>query len=208
MRVFIPTAILMAFAPVVAHAQVATEAVSDRVPQIRPVDATYFSRLTRPYRVQEVLPVNFENSRRIFDLIRAGQLYLSLDDAIALVLENNLDIEVERFLPQLSNTDLLRAQGGGLLRGLSLLVNEVAPGIGGANGPLLTTLTSGPTPSPIVNTNFSDIALISQQENNLAVTGVLPLSNGPAIPQYDPIVSGLVSGLHSTTPETSTLNTD
>lgn len=207
MRVLIPTAFLLLFAPGLASAQVVGEPLNDRTPEIRPADSTYFNRLARPYRAQEVSPVNFQNSRRIFDLMRAGQLYLSLDDAIALALENNLDIELERFLPKISNTDLLRAQGGGLLRGLSLLVNEVAPGIGGANGPLLTTLTSGSTPSPIVNTNFSDIALISQQENNLAVTGVLPLSNGPAIPQYDPIVSGLVSGLHSTTPETSTLNT-
>lgn len=137
--------------------------------------------------------------------MRAGQLYLSLDDAIALALENNLDIELERFLPKIADTDLERAHGGGLLRGLSLLVNEPAPGIGGPNGPLLTTLTSGSTPSPIVNTNFSDVALISQQQNDLSVTGTIPMSNGPAIPQYDPILSGLVNAQHLTTPETSTL---
>ena len=141
MRVLIPTAFLLLFAPGLASAQVVGEPLNDRTPEIRPADSTYFNRLARPYRAQEVSPVNFQNSRRIFDLMRAGQLYLSLDDAIALALENNLDIELERFLPKISNTDLLRAQGGGLLRGLSLLVNEVAPGIGGANGPLLTTLT-------------------------------------------------------------------
>jgi len=139
--------------------------------------------------------------------MRAGQLYLSLDDAIALALENNLDIELERFLPKISDTDLLRAHGGGLLRGLSLLVNEPAPGIGGPNGPLLTNLTAGSTPTPLVNTNFSDIALISQQQNNLSVTGAIPMSNGPAIPQYDPIVTGQVNGQHATTPENSTLTT-
>ncbi len=53
--------------------------------------------------------MNFQNSQRIFDLMRAGQLYLSLDDAIALALENNLDIELERFLPKIADTDLLRA---------------------------------------------------------------------------------------------------
>jgi len=159
------------------------------------------------YRTREVSPVNLQNSQRIFDLMRAGQLYLSLDDAIALALENNLDIELERFLPKISDTDLLRAHGGGLLRGLSLLVNEPAPGIGGPNGSLLTNLTAGSTPTPLVNTNFSDIALISQQQNNLSVTGVIPMANGPAIPQYDPIVSGQVNGQHATTPENSTLTT-
>src|SRR5436305_13021944 len=107
-----------------------------------------FSRWLNPYKAPEVAPVNLQNSRRIFDLMRAGQLYLSLDDAIALALENNLDIELERFLPKIADTDLVRAYGGGLLRGLSLLVNEAPPGIGGPNGPLLTTLTSGSTPSP------------------------------------------------------------
>src|SRR6202035_1578768 len=127
---------------------------------------SFFSRLGNAYRPREVSPVSFQNSQRIFDLMRAGQLYLSLDDAIALALENNLDIELERYLPTISDTDVLRARGGGLLRGLSLLVNEPAPGIGGPNGPLLTNLTAGSTPSPLVNTNFSDIALISQQQNN------------------------------------------
>src|SRR5471032_3634179 len=169
--------------------------------------ASRFAPAQSPYRTREVSPVDLQNSQRIFDLMRAGQLYLSLDDAIALALENNLDIELERFLPKISDTDLLRARGGGLLRGLSLLVNEPAPGIGGPNGPLLTNLTAGSTPTPLVNTNFSDIALISQQQNNLSVTGVISMSNGPAIPQYDPIVSGQVNGQHATTPENSTLTT-
>src|SRR5450432_1802180 len=144
------------------------------------------------YRTREVSPVNLQNSQRIFDLMRAGQLYLSLDDAIALALENNLDIELERFLPKISDTDVLRARGGGLLRGLSLLVNEAPPGVGGPNGPLVTNLTAGSTPSPLVNTNFSDIALIRQQQNNLSVTGANPMSVGPAIPQFDPVFSGEV----------------
>lgn len=59
------------------------------------------SGLARPYTAPSVPPVKSENSERIFTLIRAGQIYLSLQDAIALALENNLDIELERFLPKL-----------------------------------------------------------------------------------------------------------
>jgi outer membrane protein len=180
-------------------------ATGQRAPQIQRPDGNFLNRLINPYRPREVSPVSWQNTRRIFDLMRAGQLYLSLDDAIALTLENNLDIELERFLPKISDTDLLRAQGGGLLRGLSLLVNEPPPGIGGPNGPLLTNLTAGSTPTPLVNTNFSDIALISQQQNDLSVTGLIPMSNGPVIPQYDPIVNGLANFQHVTTPETSTV---
>ncbi len=136
MRLLIPTAFLLAYAAGLLPAQVAVESASDRTPQIRPSEARSFGGLASPYRAREVSPVNFQNSQRIFDLMRAGQLYLSLEDAIALALENNLDIELERFTPKLADTDLQRAHGGGLLRGLSLLVNEPAPGIGGPNGPL------------------------------------------------------------------------
>jgi outer membrane protein len=154
-----------------------------------------------PYEAKPVEPVSFQNSERIFDLMRAGQLYLSLADGIALALENNLDIEVERYLPRIAQTDIGRAEGGGLLRGVSLLVNEPAPGIGGPNGPLLTSLTASSTPAPAVNTNFSDVALITEQQNDLSVTGAIPLSAGPAIPQYDPTLSALVNWAHQSTPE-------
>ena len=151
--------------------------------------------------------MNFQNSQRIFDLMRAGQLYLSLADAIALALENNLDIEVERYLPRIAQTDIQRAKGGGLLRGLSLLVDEPPPGIGGPNGPLLTNLTASSTPAPVVNSNLSDVALITQQQNDLSVTGAIPLSSGPAIPQYDPTISGLLNWAHQSTPEYNPLLT-
>src|SRR5713101_2977406 len=172
MKSLIHSALLLIFAAGFAPAQSGGKGATDRTPQIRPSGDGFPSRLAGPYRHREVSPVNMQNSQRIFDLMRAGQLYLSLDDTIALALENNLDIELERFLPKIADTDLLRARGGGLLRGLSLLVNEPPPGIGGPNGPLLTNLTAGSTPTPIVNTNFSDIALISQQQNNLSVVGV------------------------------------
>ena len=86
-------AILLAFIPALGEAQ--TGFVQNSI--------------LRPYEVKPVSPVNFQNSNRIFDLIRAGQMYLSLADAIALALENNLDIETERYLPQIAQTDIQRA---------------------------------------------------------------------------------------------------
>jgi hypothetical protein len=160
-----------------------------------------------PYQAKPVQPESFQNSERIFELMLAGQLYLSLADAIALALENNLDIELERYLPRIARTDITRAEGGGLLRGLSLLVDEPPPGIGGPSGPLLTTLTASSTPAPVVNSNFSDVALITEQQNDLSVTGALPLSSGSAIPQYDPTLSGLVNWAHQSTPEYNPLIT-
>src|SRR6266851_4021431 len=207
MRFLIHTALLLFFASGLAPAQIARESANDRTPQIQRSGGTFFSRFDGAYKAPEVSRVNFQNSQRIFDLMRAGQLYLSLADAIALTLENNLDIELERFLPRIADTDLLRAQGGGLLRGLSLLVIEPAPGIGGPSGPLLTNLTAGSTPTPLINTNFSDIALITQQQNDLSVAGPTPLSPGPAIPQYDPTISGLLNWQHQSIPEFTNLFT-
>ncbi len=86
------------------------------------------------YQARPVSPVSFQNSGRLDSLMRAGQLYLSLPDAIALALENNLDIELQRTLPRIAGTDVQRASGGGQLRGLSLLINQPPPGIGGPNG--------------------------------------------------------------------------
>ena len=171
------------------------------IPMLGEAQTDFVTSIISPYEAKPVPAVNFQNSERIFDLMRAGQLYLSLADAIALALENNLDIELERYLPRIAQTEIRRARGGGFLRGLSLLVNEPPPGIGGPNGPLLTTLTASSTPSPVVNTNFSDVALITQQQNDLSVTGATPLSPGPAIPQYDPAISGLVNGAHQSTQE-------
>ena len=50
-------------------------------------------------------------SPRIDRLVRDGQLYLSLKDAIDLALENNLDLAIARYNLPIANTDILRTQG-------------------------------------------------------------------------------------------------
>src|SRR5580704_16012212 len=75
--------------------------------------------------------VTLQNSARIHELLRAGNLYLSLQDALALAIENNLDIELVRYLFPTSSAELLRSQGGGTLRGLNFTLAEVPTGVGG-----------------------------------------------------------------------------
>jgi outer membrane protein TolC len=68
------------------------------------------------------LPVpqpSMENSPRLKDLIRDGKLWLSLQDAIALALENNLDIDVARFEIPKAQTDYLRTKAGSAARGVT-----------------------------------------------------------------------------------------
>src|SRR5258706_10155460 len=87
--------------------------------------------------------VSFDNSARVHDLMRAGNLYLSLQDALALAIENNLDIELQRYLLPVANTELQRARGGGTLRGLNFTLLETPTGTGGPLSPLSTNAATG-----------------------------------------------------------------
>ncbi|MDP9053516.1 MAG: TolC family protein [Acidobacteriota bacterium] len=161
------------------------------------------------YRPGSVSATDFRDSARIGELIRAGQLYLSLQDAIALALENNLDLELERYGVRMAAADTYRAQGGGVLRGVPLTVNEAPAGIGGPSGsPLLTTAATGATPQSTVSVSVTDTQLISESQNSLGVVGTFPFAGGPQIPVFDPVLSGQLLGGRSNTPQTGILNTN
>jgi outer membrane protein len=76
-----------------------------------------FPNLIAPYTPVSIPEPGLTNSQRIEQLIRDGKLELSLQDAIELALENNLDIVVARYNVWFADTDLLRTQGGGVGRG-------------------------------------------------------------------------------------------
>jgi outer membrane protein TolC len=73
------------------------------------------------------------NSPRLDRLIRDGKLYLSLEDAIDLALENNLDLAIARYNLPIANTDIQRTQAGGFFRGVNTGVVQGTPG-GGVGG--------------------------------------------------------------------------
>src|SRR5580693_7129615 len=88
---------------------------------------------TRPYRAATVPPARTANSDRLHHLIRANRLYLTVQDAIALAIENNLDLEVARYDPLVAEWTVERQQGGGPLRGATSgnsVVGQVASGQG------------------------------------------------------------------------------
>jgi outer membrane protein len=87
----------------------------------------------RPYRPTYIPPVRLTNSGRMNELIRGGKLYLTVQDAIALAIENNLDLEVARYGPLNAEWNLKRAEAGGPLRGVTsqnIAQNEVTNGQG------------------------------------------------------------------------------
>ncbi|MBN1570814.1 MAG: TolC family protein [Acidobacteria bacterium] len=79
----------------------------------------FFPGIFDRFQPRSVPQLVLENSPRMGSLIRDGKLYLSLSDAMALALENNLDVAVQRYIPEFSQTDLLRSQAGQSPRGFS-----------------------------------------------------------------------------------------
>src|SRR2546427_6234256 len=101
-----------------AGAAVAADSSGAITPEVKSYMGTgLFSGFLRRYLPEYRPAVDFSNSQRLDALMRAGNIYLSLQDAIALALENNLDIEFHRYSDRRqAETDLLRARAGQLLR--------------------------------------------------------------------------------------------
>src|SRR6266849_7216975 len=84
----------------------------------QPKPAPVVGPLLQPFHLERriVPPAKLTNTPRLESLVRGGNLYLSVQDVIALVLENNLDIAVQRYGPFLAREILRRAEGGQILR--------------------------------------------------------------------------------------------
>jgi outer membrane protein TolC len=160
-------------------------------------------QIKRPFVEKKVAPVDLTNTSRVHDLIRAGNLYLSLADAVALAVENNLDVELQRYALPMADTEVVRAQGGGQLRGVLYTLNETPTGIGGPNSPLVTTAATQSTPGTSVATNASELALLGEPQVNYSTQGTIPLSAGSQIPVYDPAVTAQYNIEHMNTPQLS-----
>jgi outer membrane protein TolC len=79
----------------------------------------WFPSIWEPYFSPMVAEPKMTNSERLHSLTSDGKLHLSIQDAIALALENNLDIALNRYSLSFAQTDLLRTQGGGAARGFT-----------------------------------------------------------------------------------------
>jgi outer membrane protein TolC len=146
--------------------------------------------LTHPYQAGSVPAIRLENSSRLASLARAGNLYLSAQDVVALAIENNIDVEIQRYGPLLAKAVLLRAQSGGPLRSV---------GLGIAAGPQSVSLTG-------VSVNTSG-GLGLTAGNGVSSGGGIVTQLGPPLLSLDPTVTGIVDFGHSTTPQSNTVLT-
>ena len=154
-------------------------------------------------------PLNFQNSPRVHELIRAGDLYLSLQDALALAIENNLEIELQRFTLPSADSDLLRAKGGGIVRGLNYTLIEAPAGVGGPLSQIVTNpAASGrATAGSSVATSPLALGLLTGPQDNYSLQGTINQSTGTVLPGYDPAIVGQLNWTHTTTPQANSVTT-
>ncbi len=160
-----------------------TPEVSITTPKGPPVVGT----LMRPFHLEKrvVAPANLNNSPRLESLVRAGNLYLSMQDVIALVLENNIDIAIQRYGPFPAREGLRRTQGGGAIR--------TAP----------TPIYPGPASVSTLGVNVSAVGLA--ESGGVGSGGGIVVQYGTTPPSLDPFFVAYAGFQHATTPESNTL---
>ncbi|HYH00543.1 MAG TPA: TolC family protein [Terriglobales bacterium] len=153
----------------------------------------YFPNPIAPYTGRDVPKANMANTGRIDTLVRDGRLMLSLNDAIALALENNLDLAIARYNLPIADTDILRTKAGSTVRGVATGLVSGTPGgtgtgvTGGASGG-----GAGGTSTAAGGAGTGTSGIVSST-----------LGAGPAVESFDPILSSSLSIQHAATPLSS-----
>jgi len=147
--------------------------------------ASHFPNPIAPYKARHVDAPNLANTARIDQLMKDGKLYLSLNDAVALALENNLDIAIQRYNLNIADTDVLRANAGANILGVNagVVLNTPGGGVGsiGANSGAAT----GGTSLGAGGAGGGTLGIVSST-----------LGFGPVINSFDPVLTGTVQSDH------------
>jgi outer membrane protein len=144
--------------------------------------------LLRPLHLERriVSAAKLSNSPRLESLVSAGNLYLSVQDVIALVLENNIDIAIQRFGPYLAREALRRTEGGGAIRSVG------------------TPIYPGPSSVSTLGVNVSTVGL-AESGSGVGSGGGIIVAYGATPPNLDPSFYAYAGLQHTTYPESNTL---
>src|ERR1700722_15195023 len=156
---------------------------------------SHFPNPIGPYSPRHVVAPNLANTARIDSLMHDGKVYLSLNDAIALALENNLDVAIARYNLNIADTDVLRAKAGANILGVNAGVVQNTPG-GGVGG-------IGATAGASTGGTSLGAGGIGAGTNGL-VSSTLGL--GPLISSFDPVITGTLQEDHSESVSSSLFN--
>ena len=142
---------------------------------------SHFPNPIGPYLPRSVQPPNLSNTPRVEPLIQNGKLMLSINDAIALALENNLDIAIARYNLNIADTDILLANAGQSTRGVNTGIVQGTPG--GGVGSIGTTGSqgggAGGTTAGAGGAGTGSSGLVTST-----------LGVGSSVPSFDPIITG------------------
>jgi outer membrane protein TolC len=142
------------------------------------------------YRPTTVPEPNLANSPRIDTLIHDGVLQLSLQDAIALALENNLDLAIARYNIPIAAADVERTKAGGFFRGVNTGVVQNTPGAGvGGFGSGASGAGAGGTTGGAGGAGTGASGLVQST-----------LGTGTAVSSYDPMITANTYLQHNTLP--------
>lgn len=144
----------------------------------------------RSYTATQVAPVREHSHARLHSLIRAGKLYLTVQDALGIAIESNLGLEVDRYGPLIAEWQLQRAEAGGLLRGVtsgSSQIGSIASGQG----------IAGSQQSAGLSTNVN----IGPGAGGGAVVSQI----GPVTANLDPVLQNSTLYSHQTFPQSNTV---
>ena len=146
---------------------------------------SHFPNPIAPYQPRHLPPPNLSNTGRIDQFLRDGKLYLALDDAIALALENNLDIAIARYTLNIADTDILRARSGAGILGtpVGLVLNTPGGGVGGIGAQ--SGAATGGTSLGAGGLGAGTNGLVSST-----------LGFGPLIGSFDPVLTGTLQEDH------------
>ncbi len=165
-----------------------------------------FPKFWQPYTPRDVPRPNLSNSALIDSVIKDGKMYLSLNDAVALALENNLDIAIQRYNLDTADTDILRTSSGAPALGVNAGLVQGTPG--GATG----SVASGGTGTASTGSTGGGAGggTVAVGGAGAGAAGIVTSTQGigPPIDSFDPIVNGTsILGERATTPQSNVIFT-
>jgi len=159
--------------------------------------ASHLPNFFAPYTPRQVPEPRVANSGRLDSLLRNGRIMLSLEDAIALALENNLDLAIARYNLAIADTDVLRAKSGNSVRGVATGLVQGTPGGGiGGFGAGAPGAGAGGTSGGAGGAGTGASGLVQST-----------LGTGAPLESYDPILVASMNIEHSSAPQSNIVTT-
>jgi len=148
------------------------------------------------YVPRDVPPPVLVNVPRLRELVQNGKIMLSMNDAIAIALADNLDIAVARYTLPIADTDILRTKAGALFQGINAGTVQNTPGGTGATAAGVSGAGAGGTSAGAGGAGIGAGGFVGTTAGS-----------GPPPPNFDPTVSGVLQFQRQSSPLSNNITT-